>query len=172
MNFKGETLKRISFNFRDTDFLHTEQHAEMEGEHDEHEEEEGHDEHGHGGPTSFTNDATEFSTIFDFGNDVVSRKAMIIFIETDRAVVGSEAHMNPVSSEMFMLGYYTGTTFDVYDVNFGFRFDKVNRKAQSPIMRKNIMMMIMMKMDMMKRSMMKRLISMTLISMNIVIHSA
>ena len=129
MNFKGETLKRISFNFRDTDFLHTEQHAEMEGEHDEHEEEEGHDEHGHGGPTSFTNDATEFSTIFDFGNDVVSRKAMMSFIETDRAVVGSEAHMNPVSSEMFMLGYYTGTTFDVYDVNFGFRFDKVNRKG-------------------------------------------
>ena len=37
--------------------------------------------------------------------------------------------MNPVSSEMFMLGYYTGTTFDVYDVNFGFRFDKVNRKG-------------------------------------------
>ena len=129
LNFEGETLRRISFNFRDTDFLHTEQHAEMEGEHDEHEEEEGHDEHGHGGPTSFTNDATEFSTIFDFGNDVVSRKAMMSFIETDRAVVGSEAHMNPVSSEMFMLGYYTGTTFDVYDVNFGFRFDKVNRKG-------------------------------------------
>jgi len=54
---------------------------------------------------------------------------MMSFVETDRAVVGSESHMNPVSSEMFMLGYYTGTTFDVYDVNFGFRFDKVNRKG-------------------------------------------
>ena len=100
---------------------------EMEEDHDEHEGEEEHDEHG--GPTSFLNDATEFSTVFDFGNDVVSRKLMMSSINSEMSVIGSEAHMAPVTSEMFMLGYYTGTSFDVYDVKFGFRFDKINREG-------------------------------------------
>ena len=127
---KGEVLKKIMFNFRDTDYIHTEQHMEMEEDHEEHEGEEDHDEHGgHGGPTSFLNDATEFSTVFDFGNDVVSRKLMMSSINTELAVIGAEAHMAPVTSEMFMLGYYTGTSFDVYDVKLGFRFDKINREG-------------------------------------------
>ena len=85
---KGEVLKKIMFNFRDTDYIHTEQHMEMEEDHEEHGDEDDHDEHGgHGGPTSFLNDATEFSTVFDFGNDVVSRKLMMSSINSEMSVV-------------------------------------------------------------------------------------
>ena len=61
-NIKGSVkldsslVKNLDFFYQDSDYAHTEQHAEEEHDEEEHDEEEEHHEEG---PTTFTNDSSE-----------------------------------------------------------------------------------------------------------------
>ena len=127
-------MNSVDYFFRDTEYSFIEQHDEEHGdEHGDEHEGEDHDDHGHEeGPTTFSNNATEFGAIFDlkpFTNSH-SSKIMVNFLEMDEAVIGAEAFMNPVQSEEFNFGYYLGTDLPGdFDLDLGLRFDSVNRKG-------------------------------------------
>ena len=119
-------LTKIDYNFRDSDYSHTEQHAEEEGhEGEEHEEDEHHEE----GPTTFSNEATEYGAIFDLGNDSLSQKIAVNYVVEDVAVIGDEAFINPTESKELTLGYYLSKELDLFHVDFGIRHDQISRKG-------------------------------------------
>ena len=121
-NIDTNWLKQISYHFKDTDYLHTEQHAEEEG---------GHDDHGHGeeGPTNFMNEATEYGAIFDLSNDSLLQKVVVNFVQEDIAIIGTEAFMNPSDNEELTLGYYLSKEFDQFHFDIGIRHDRINRRG-------------------------------------------
>ena len=95
-------LKSINYHFRDTDYLSSDSHVEVEEQGDDHGDEHGDDhgdEHGHGAPTVFTNEAQEFGAVFDISTDSLTQKIAIEFVEEDIAIFGSEAFMNPASTD-------------------------------------------------------------------------
>ena len=118
-------LKQINYHFKDTDYAHTEQHAEEEGAH------EGEEEHGDGhheeGPTLFSNEASEYGAIFDLSNDLLSQKFVINFVQEDIAIIGAEAFMNPSENEELTFGYYLSKEFDLFHLDVGIRHDRINR---------------------------------------------
>ena len=132
VNFEGKRLldgpiNDITYFFRETDSLLTEQHLEEEGhDHDpvpagcEEEEE---------GPTTFTNNAEEVQLIFDISNDSMDQKVVFNHADQESSVIGSEAFMEPTDSTETTIGYYLGTSLNEIDVDFGIRFDEINRKG-------------------------------------------
>ena len=123
-------LKKLSFTYRDSDYSHTEQHAEEEEEgHDEHDEDHGdeHDEHGHAGPTTFTNDSSELRLVFNLDNDAINQSIVLNLVDEDTAIVGDEAFMNPVDSSETSFGYYMSKNFESFEFDFGARIDSVER---------------------------------------------
>ena len=118
-------LKQINYHFKDTDYAHTEQHAEEEGAH-EGEEEHG-DDHHEEGPTLFSNEASEYGAIFDLSNDLLSQKFVINFVQEDIAIIGAEAFMNPSDNEELTFGYYLSKEFDQFHLDVGVRHDRINR---------------------------------------------
>ena len=116
-------LTKIDYHFRDSDYSHTEQHAEEEG-HDE--PEPGHHEEG---PTTFSNEAKEYGAIFDLGNDSLSQKVAVNYVVEDVAVIGDEAFINPTESKELTLGYYLSKELDLFHVDFGIRHDQISRKG-------------------------------------------
>ena len=119
-------LTKIDYHFRDSDYSHTEQHAEEEGH-----EGEGHAEGGHHeeGPTTFTNDAKEYGVIFDLANDSLSQKVAVNYVVEDVSVIGDEAFINPTESKELTLGYYLSKDFDQFHIDFGIRHDQISRKG-------------------------------------------
>ena len=124
-NLNGAFVNTISYNYRDSDYSLTEAHAEEEG-HDEHEGEEEHEEHA---PTVFMNDATEYGAIFDISNDVMTQKIVVNFVDEDSSIVGEEAFMNPANNEEFTIGYYMSKNLDLFNLDFGFRVDQIERSG-------------------------------------------
>ena len=137
-------LKRVNYYFRDSDYSLTEQHAE--GEHhgqehpgDEHQDEEHQDkehageDHGDGhqgeGPTLFTNIAKEYGAIFDFTNESLAQKVVVNFVEEQVAIIGSEIFMKPAASEELTFGYFVSKDLDLLHVDFGIRYDHINRQG-------------------------------------------
>ena len=119
-------LTKIDYNFRDSDYSHTEQHAEEEG----HEgEEHGEDDHHAEGPTTFSNEAKEYGAIFDLGNDSLSQKIAVNYVAEDISVIGEEAFINPTESKELTLGYYLSKELDLFHVDFGIRHDQISRKG-------------------------------------------
>ena len=119
-------LTKIDYNFRDSDYSHTEQHAEEEGhEGEEHEEDEHHEE----GPTTFSNESTEYGAIFDLGNDSLSQKISVNYVVEDISVIGDEAFINPTESKELTLGYYLSTELELFHVDFGIRHDQISRSG-------------------------------------------
>ena len=118
-------LTKIDYHFRDSDYTHTEQHAEEEG----HEGEEHDDEHHEEGPTTFTNDAQEYGAIFNIGNDSLSQKIAINYVVEDISVIGNEAFINPTESKELTLGYYLSKDLDLFHVDFGIRHDQISRNG-------------------------------------------
>ena len=116
-------LTKIDYQFRDSDYAHTEQHAEeeghVEGEEDHHEEE----------PTTFTNDAQEYGAIFDLGNDSLSQKVAVNYVIEDISVIGHEAFINPTESKELTLGYYLSKELDLFHVDLGVRHDQISRNG-------------------------------------------
>jgi iron complex outermembrane recepter protein len=121
-------LSKIDYHFRDSDYSQTEQHAEEEGHDEEGEEHEG-EEHHEEGPTTFSNEATEYGAIFDLANDSVSQKIAVSFVTEDVSVIGDEAFINPTESQEMTLGYYLSTDLDLFHVDFGIRHDQISRKG-------------------------------------------
>ena len=116
-------LTKIDYHFRDSDYSHTEQHAE----------EEGHVEPGPGqpeeGPTTFSNEAREYGAIFDLGNDSLSQKIAVNYVVEDVAVIGDEPFINPTESKELTLGYYLSKELDLFHVDFGIRHDQISKKG-------------------------------------------
>lgn len=121
--FGNSWLKQVDYHFRDTDYSLTEQHAEEE----DHEEE--HAEHQEEGPTTFTNDASEYGAIFDLSNDALSQKVAVNFVDEKMSVVGEEAFIDPTESQEITLGYYLSKDFDLFHLDFGIRHDQVTRNG-------------------------------------------
>ena len=118
-------LTKIDYHFRDSDYSHTEQHAEEEGHEGEEHDDEQHEE----GPTTFTNDAQEYGAIFNLGNDSLSQKLAVNYVVEDIAVIGDEAFINPTESKELTLGYYLSKDLDLFHVDFGIRHDQISRNG-------------------------------------------
>lgn len=122
-NLRG--LDKLSYFFQVNDYSFTEGHVEEPG----HEEEDpGHEEHE---PTTFTNESLEFGMKLDIGNqDGGNRQNVTINVsQEDVAIVGEEAFMKPVDSQMLSFGYFICRELDVFDLDFGVRLDQVNRDS-------------------------------------------
>ena len=135
-------LNKLSFTYRDSDYSHTEQHAEEEGEHgDEHDDHgddhddhgDDHDDHGdehaHAGPTTFTNDSSELRVVFNLDTASFNQSVVMSLVDEDTAIVGDEAFMNPVDSSETSFGYYMSKDFDAFNFDFGARIDSVERNG-------------------------------------------
>lgn len=116
-------LTKIDYHFRDSDYSHTEQHAEEEGHV---EPDPGHPEEG---PTTFSNDAREYGAIFNVGNDSLSQKIAVNYVVEDVAVIGDEAFINPTESKELTLGYYLSKDLDLFHLDFGIRHDQISRSG-------------------------------------------
>ena len=103
-------------------------HNEGGEEHsDEHgDEEEGHDEHGEEGPTTFTNDSSEYGMIFDLSNDLMTQKVSLNVSDETVSIIGEEAFMNPADREELTLGYFARRDFDLFELSFGVRYDQID----------------------------------------------
>ena len=126
-NLDNNWVKGINYFFRDTDYLLWEQHAEVEGAH----EEEDHDgDHHDEGPTYFTNESTEYGAVFDLSGESLTQKVAINFMQEDLSIVGHESFMNPAENEEMTLGYFvSGKLGDSFRVDFGIRHDRISRKG-------------------------------------------
>ncbi|MDA9095975.1 TonB-dependent receptor [Porticoccaceae bacterium] len=118
-------LTKIDYRFRDSDYSHTEQHAEEEA----HEGEEDGDDLHEEGPTTFTNDAKEYGAIFDLGNDSLSQKVAVNYVVEDISVIGDETFINPTESKELTLGYYLSKDLDLFHVDLGIRHDQISRNG-------------------------------------------
>ena len=127
-NLDAGWLKKIDYHFRDTDYAHTEQHAEEEGH-----EEAGDDPHHEEGPTTFATVAKEYGVIFDLSNDLIDQKFVINFVKQNESIIGDEAFMNPTDNRELTLGYYLSKDFDLFHADFGVRHDRINRKGSISI---------------------------------------
>ena len=124
-NMNGDLVNKVDFTFRDSDYILTEAHAEEEHDEEEHEEEE-HEEHE---PTSFMSASTEYGAIFDLSNDNMTQKVVFNVLDEDSSIIGEEAFMNPATSEEFTLGYFMSKDIGMYNVDFGFRMDQIERSG-------------------------------------------
>ena len=122
-NLGNSLLSKIDYHFRDSDYSHTEQHAEEEHEGEEH------DEHHEEGPTTFSNDATEYGAIFELGGDSLAQKIAVNYAIEDVSVIGDEAFINPTESKELTLGYYLSKELDLFHIDFGIRHDQISRKG-------------------------------------------
>ncbi|MDC2971552.1 TonB-dependent receptor [Gammaproteobacteria bacterium] len=127
-NFDGLLANKVDFFFRDSDYSFTEQHAEEEHEDEDHDEEE-HDEHEGEGPTTFTNESSEYGAIFDFSTPLLSQKVSLNIIDEETSIIGAEAFMQPAISEEVTLGYYLSREFGDVTFDFGIRIDNVDSKG-------------------------------------------
>ncbi len=122
-NLRG--LDKLSYFFQANDYSFTEGH--VEGEHHEGEEEE--EEEEEHGPTTFTNESFEFGMKMDIGNQAGGNRqnVTINMSQEDVAIIGEEAFMKPVDSQMLSFGYFICRELDVVDLDFGVRLDQTNR---------------------------------------------
>ena len=82
-----------------------------------------------GESTLFTNEAFELGMKLDIGNqDSGNRQNFTINASQEEvAIIGEEAFMKPVDSQMLSFGYFICRELDVMDLDFGVRLDQVNR---------------------------------------------
>ncbi|MDB9997357.1 TonB-dependent receptor [Gammaproteobacteria bacterium] len=124
LNMSGELVNSVDFTFRDSDYILTEDHAEEDHDEEEHEgEEEEHE------PTKFMSSSTEYGAIFDLSNDNITQKIVFNVLDEDSSIIGEEAFMNPATSEEFTLGYFMSKDIGMYNVDFGFRMDQIDRSG-------------------------------------------
>ena len=134
VNLKGNLGGfNVNFGYKNTDFgnydvpsgavIHSEEEHHDEEEHDEEEE---HEEHA---PTVFMNEAVEYGATFDISNDSSTQKVVVNFVDEDNSIVGEEAFMNPANSKEFTIGYYLSKELGMFDFDFGFRLDQIERSG-------------------------------------------
>lgn len=128
-NINSGVFSKVDYYFRDSDYSLTEQHAESD---EAHEEEHDEDEHGHEeeGPTLFVNDAFESGLTFDLiSGDTYDHKIVLNLVDEDTSIIGSEAFMNPASSDELTLGYFITQDFNLFHVDLGLRWDNIDTKG-------------------------------------------
>ena len=84
----------------------------------------------HAGETTlFTNESYELGMKLDIGdqNSGDRQNFTINVSQEDVAIVGEEAFMKPVDTQMLSLGYFICRELEVMDLDFGVRLDQVNR---------------------------------------------
>ena len=59
----------------------------------------------------------------------MDQKVVLNYADQESSVIGSEAFMEPTDSTETTIGYYLGTSLNEIDVDFGIRFDEINRKG-------------------------------------------
>ncbi|MDA7760602.1 TonB-dependent receptor, partial [bacterium] len=128
-NFNDGLVNSAEYSIRDTEYVHVEAHEEIGG-HDDHEdkeeEEEGHDEHE---PTTFSNQSTELAIKLDIGDESKGQKIAINVAEEEISIVGSEEFLKTTQSDELTLGYYLSNQLDFAHIDFGVRFDQIDRKS-------------------------------------------
>jgi iron complex outermembrane receptor protein len=128
-NFNGGLVKRADYYIRSTSYDHTEQHAEEHHDHEEEEEEEeeeGHEEHE---PTLFKNDSDEFGLILDIGSNQATEKLSMNIAQEEYSIIGHEAFLKPTQSDEITLGYFTSKNLEMAHVDFGVRYDRIERES-------------------------------------------
>ena len=144
-------MNSVDYFYRKSDYILTEGHEEM-GHHedhadedhadedhadedhsdedhgDEHHEDE-HDGHGHGESTVFSSESDEFGATFDLSTDALAQKVAVNVLSEEVSIIGSEAFMNPSESDEVTLGYYASTEIGQFTVDFGARFDFIDREG-------------------------------------------
>jgi len=82
-----------------------------------------------GESTLFTNESFELGMKLDIGNQASGNRQnfTINVSEEDVAIIGEEAFMKPVDSQMLSFGYFLCRELEVMDLDFGVRLDQVNR---------------------------------------------
>ena len=73
------------------------------------------------------NEAVEYTATFDLSSDSSTQKVVVNFVDEDNSIVGEEAFMNPANSEEFTIGYYLSRDLGMYDFDFGYRLDQIER---------------------------------------------
>ena len=120
-------LNAVDFVVKDSDYELMEQHAEEEHEGEDHEEE-GHEGHGHAeGPTVFSNESTEVQIALDLSAGENIRRLVLNYAQEEMSIIGEEAFMAPVDSTETTLGFFTSDDFGFATLDFGARFDRVER---------------------------------------------
>ena len=75
------------------------------------------------------NEAVEYGAVFDISNDSSTQKVVVNFVDEDNSIIGEEAFMNPANSEEFTIGYYLSKELGMFDFDFGFRLDQIERSG-------------------------------------------
>ena len=117
VNFGYSKIELGNYDVPDGAILHEEDEHEGEEEHEEHE------------PTSFMSASTEYGAIFDLSNDNMTQKVVFNVLDEDSSIIGEEAFMNPATSEEFTVGYFMSKDIGMYNVDFGFRMDQIERSG-------------------------------------------
>ncbi len=131
-NLDAGILKKVDYFYSDSSYSHTEGHAEEDDHGDahageDHGGEDGHDAHGHGEPTTFSNDAQEYGAVFDFSTEETTQKISISAVTEDIAIIGSEAFMMPSSVDEFTFGYYLGREIGLFSLGLALRYDQIDK---------------------------------------------
>ena len=125
-NFSDSLVNSANFYIRRTSYDHTEQHAEEHGAHDDDHDGDDHDDHGEG--TLFKNDSSEYGLVLDIGNNKAVEKLSINIAQEEFSITGHEAFLAPVNSNEITLGYFTSKELDIAHIDFGIRYDHIQRK--------------------------------------------
>ena len=82
-----------------------------------------------GESTTFTNESFEFGMKLDIGNQAGGNRQSVTInaSQEDVAIIGEEAFMKPVDSQMLSFGYFICRELEVMDLDFGVRLDQVDR---------------------------------------------
>lgn len=139
-NFGSGLVKRADYYLRSTSYDHTEQHAEVHDDHGhEAEEEEGGEHHDEHEPTVFKNDSDEFGLVLDVSSSTGVQKVSLNIAQEEVSIDGEEKFLEPTKSDEITLGYFTSNEFDVASVDFGIRYDQIERKSISGNYDKNLL---------------------------------
>ena len=95
----------------------------MHGDEDDHG-----DEH-HDEGTLFKNDSNEFGLTLDIGQNTAIQKLSLNIAQEEFSITGHEAFLAPTESDEITLGYFTSNRFDTAHVDFGVRYDQIERES-------------------------------------------
>jgi len=128
LNLNGDLLKNVRFSVRDTEYLLSENHAEVEEHEGEAHVDGDHEGHGHSEePTFFSNESTEIQLVFELGTDEEPRRVVVNHVSEEIAVLGEEAFMEPVDSTETTIGFFAGFNAGDFDIDVGARWDDIER---------------------------------------------
>ena len=107
-------------------------HGDDEHGEDDHGDDDHGDDHGdehHDEGTLFKNDSKEFGITLDISQNSTIQKLTLNVAEENFSITGHEAFLKPTQSDEITLGYFTSNEFDLVHVDFGLRYDQIERET-------------------------------------------